>query len=88
MAQTRSLETGRPMLRVTNTGITALIDEKGQVVSRAPRGEIFSLNGQAQGFAGATPYVLMGNAGIVALCLLALVLSIKLRSEPEPELEA
>jgi len=81
MAQTRSLETGRPMLRVTNTGITALIDEKGHIVSRAPRGEIFSLNGMAQGFTGSTPYVLMGDSGIVALCLLALLLSIRLRGD-------
>ncbi|NDU92774.1 MAG: apolipoprotein N-acyltransferase, partial [Ferrovum sp.] len=80
MAQTRALETGRQMLRVTNTGITALIDEKGRIVSRAPRGEIFSLNGMAQGFTGATPFVMMGNAGIVTLCLLALLLSIRLRS--------
>ncbi len=80
MAQTRALETGRQMLRATNTGITALIDEKGRIVSRAPRGEIFSLNGMAQGLTGSTPFVLLGNTGIVVLCLLALVLAIPLRN--------
>ncbi len=35
--QFRARETGRPMLRVTNTGITAAIDEQGQVVERIPQ---------------------------------------------------
>ncbi len=73
MAQTRSLETGRQMLRATNTGVTALIDEKGRIINRAPRNEVFTLDGLAQGFAGATPYVIMGNYGILTLCFLALV---------------
>jgi len=73
MAQTRSLETGRQMLRATNTGVTALIDEKGRIINRAPRNEVFTLDGLAQGYAGATPYVIMGNYGILTLCFLALV---------------
>ncbi len=83
MAQTRALETGRQMLRATNTGITALIDEKGHIISRAPRAEIFSLNGQAQGFAGSTPFVVIGNPGILVLCLVALLLSVPARMTPQ-----
>ncbi|MBS1213156.1 MAG: apolipoprotein N-acyltransferase, partial [Proteobacteria bacterium] len=36
MARMRSLETGRYMLRATNTGVTAAISPRGQVVAEAP----------------------------------------------------
>jgi apolipoprotein N-acyltransferase len=73
MAQTRSQETGRYMLRATNTGVTAIIDERGHVVSRVPQFVVAVLEGQAQGRAGSTPYVLWGNWAFLALtatCLL------------------
>ena len=82
MAQTRALETGRSLLRVTNTGVTAIIDPRGRLLVRAPRGEVFNLSGMVQGYAGRTPFVVLGNYGILALCLLALVLSIPLNRRP------
>ena len=33
ISQARALETGRYMLRATNTGMTAVIDERGRVVA-------------------------------------------------------
>jgi apolipoprotein N-acyltransferase len=57
MARMRSLETGRDMLRATNTGITVVIDHKGRITARAPQFEIFSLQAQAVPRNGATPYV-------------------------------
>ena len=36
-SQMRALETGRWMVRATNTGVTAAIDEKGRVVARLPQ---------------------------------------------------
>ncbi|WP_297447880.1 apolipoprotein N-acyltransferase [Ferrovum sp.] len=79
MAQTRALETGRPMLRVTNTGVTALIGAHGEILERAPRAEIFNLGGNISGYGGVTPFVLVGNYGILALCALALILSLRWR---------
>ena len=73
MAQTRSQETGRYMLRATNTGVTAIVDERGHVVSRVPQFVVAVLEGQAQGRTGSTPYVLWGNwafLGLTAACLL------------------
>ena len=74
ISQMRALETGRYMLRATNTGITAIIDQHGQVVKRAREFAATRLEGEAQGFTGATPYVRWGNwpmLGLVALLLAA-----------------
>lgn len=73
ITQMRTLETGRPMLRSTNTGVTTLVNAQGQVVSQlAPfvRGE---LDVSVQGYQGITPYIVWGNylwlglMGLVAL---------------------
>lgn len=80
MAQARSLETGRPMLRVTNTGVSAIIGAHGEVLARAPREEIIDLNGLIWGYRGTTPFVFWGNYGILAVCFIALALSMRRRS--------
>ena len=69
-SQTRALETGRFMLRATNTGMTAIIDAQGRVISEAPEFERAAVNGDVQGYAGATPFVRGGNLPIIVLCLL------------------
>jgi apolipoprotein N-acyltransferase len=71
MAQMRALESGRYMLRATNTGVTAIIDANGRIRERAPEFSATTLTGLAQGYEGATPYVKTGN---VAVILLAAVL--------------
>ncbi len=73
IARMRALETGRYMLRATNTGVTAIIDQHGKTVKLAPQFEVARLDGTAQGFAGATPYVLGGNLPVllVAAAMLA-----------------
>lgn len=80
IAQMRALETGRYLLRATNTGVTAIIDQHGRSVSRAPEFTRTALNGTAQGFTGATPYVRFGNYPVVLLSLAMLVLAIALRN--------
>jgi apolipoprotein N-acyltransferase len=75
ISQMRSLETGRPMLRATNTGMTAVIDQKGKVVAHLPPLVRDSLAASVQGYDGATPYVLAGNALFVALAALSLILA-------------
>src|SRR6185295_15411960 len=61
MSQMRSQETGRSMLRVTNTGVTAIIDEWGRITKRLPQFITGALEGRAQGRTGSTPYVFCGN---------------------------
>lgn len=72
MAATRSLETGREMARVTNTGITAFIDHRGHIVSRAPQEQASSLRGTVSHFTGTTPFVRWSNRPVVLLCVLGL----------------
>ena len=56
MSQARALETGRMMLRATNTGATAIIDAQGKLVAEAEHFTTTALTGTAQGYAGTTPY--------------------------------
>jgi len=56
ISRMRALELGRPMLRATNTGATAIIDHRGQVQAQLPRFTRGALLGQVQGREGLTPY--------------------------------
>jgi apolipoprotein N-acyltransferase len=64
----RALETGRMMLRATNTGVTAIIDEKGNQLALLPLFTEGVLKGDIQGYAGATPYVRWGNLPVLVVC--------------------
>lgn len=72
ISQMRSLETGRPMLRATNTGATAVIDPKGKVLAQLEPYSRGVLSASVQGFTGWTPYTLGGNAPVVGMSLLLL----------------
>ncbi len=74
MARLRAKETGRPMLRATNTGISALIDHTGRVIARSRQFEEAVVTGTVTPRQGATPYVLLGNAPVVVLAMLCLLL--------------
>ncbi len=68
MARMRSRETGRPMLRATNTGISALIDYQGRITAQSRQFEAAVVTGEVVPRQGATPYVRWGNVPIVVLC--------------------
>lgn len=72
IARIRALETGKPLLRATNDGITAFIDARGQLVKQLPRFSTGVLEGQLQPYEGMTPYSRWGQMPIVGLCLLVL----------------
>ena len=61
IAAMRSLEFGRPMLRVTNTGITSLIDYRGHVVQRGSQFEAAALDVAVTPRQGSTPFVTLGD---------------------------
>ena len=72
IARMRALETGRYLLRDTNTGITAIINNRGQVTKSLPRATRGVLQGVVVPYAGGTPYQYIGNALVVIGCLLLL----------------
>ncbi len=76
IARMRALETGRYLLRATNTGISAVIDTHGQITARSPQFEIHSLRTQAIPYQGMTPYVRMGNKLVVGLLILILLIAV------------
>jgi apolipoprotein N-acyltransferase len=73
ISRMRSLETGRPMLRATNNGATAIIDGKGNVTHAIPAFRQGVLAAQVQGMAGMTPYIRFGNLAFLLLGALALL---------------
>jgi len=77
IAQMRALETGRMMLRATNTGMTAIVDVDGRVRSVLPPFRRGALLGEVRGHTGATPYVRWGNWPVVALALLLIALHMR-----------
>jgi apolipoprotein N-acyltransferase len=72
ISQMRTLETGRPMLRATNTGATAIINGEGKVVQQLPANTFGTLAANVQGMAGSTPYIIWGNKLFLALAALSL----------------
>ena len=72
IAAMRAVETSRPMLRATNTGITSIIDHRGAELARLPWFTRGVLEGAIAGRSGATPFVRVGNtlAVVAALVLL------------------
>jgi apolipoprotein N-acyltransferase len=73
IAQLRALETGRTMLRATNTGKTAVIAPTGAVVAQLPGFTSDALVAEVHGYTGLTPYARWGNWPVVVLaCALLL----------------
>ena len=72
MARARAIETGRPMIRSSNNGLSALIDAKGQVGTVAPQFVRTVVRGSVQPMSGTTPFVRFGNLPVLGLCALLL----------------
>ncbi|MDX1824808.1 MAG: apolipoprotein N-acyltransferase, partial [Thiohalomonadales bacterium] len=72
ISRMRAVETGRPLLRATTNGISAIIDYKGHIVKRSPQFETYVLTGEVQPRTGATLYVRWGNWAVIGLGFLVL----------------
>lgn len=73
-ARLRAVEQGLPLLRVANTGVTAVIDARGRVVDSLPFGEMGALDARIPGALPPTPYAHWGD-GPMALLLAGLALA-------------
>ncbi len=74
MAQMRALELGRPLIRATNTGITAFVDAKGQIIKQAPQFKTISLSATVAPTIGTTPYSVLGSKPLYILIFLLIFL--------------
>ncbi len=75
ISRMRALETARPLVRATNTGITAIIDAHGRVTAQLPALTQALLDGTVQGTSGNTPFIRAGNRPILLLSAAALLLA-------------
>lgn len=73
IARMRALEVGRYLLRATNTGITAIINERGEITARAAQFQPAALTGTFAARAGATPYVRLGDLPLFSVLVMAII---------------
>jgi apolipoprotein N-acyltransferase len=66
----RAVETRRPLLRATNSGVTALVDPRGVVVAAGPRDAIAVVSGTVTALSTSTLYTRIGDVFAWA-CLVA-----------------
>ncbi len=72
-SQMRALETSRWMLRATNTGLTAAVNERGIIVKALPQFTRGKLDVEAIPRQGLTPYARWGDGPILAIVFFALL---------------
>ncbi|MEQ6889890.1 apolipoprotein N-acyltransferase [Halomonas sp. CS7] len=80
MARLRALENGRPVIRATSNGVTALIDAQGRVTARAPQFETVVLEGEVMATQGLTPFTRTGSWPAWLLAALLVLPGLRRRS--------
>lgn len=81
IARMRAMETGRPLLRATQTGISAAIDADGRILARGAHYAVDTVEARVQPRAGATPYVRYGDLPLAVIALAICTLGFVLRKE-------
>lgn len=61
IARMRALELGKPLIRATNNGITAVTDYKGRIAKQIPQFQTAVLNAEVTSTTGNTPYRSLGS---------------------------
>lgn len=81
IARMRALETGRFLIRATNTGITGIVNPKGELIKQAVPFTTAVLTGAITPMGGLTPYAKIGDMPIlIILCVLLLGIVIYART--------
>ena len=74
ITRSRAVETGRYMLRATNTGISAIIDPKGVIINKSVQFQDDVVRATISPYSGVTPYARWENWGIIMPIILYLIL--------------
>ncbi|MDH3326692.1 MAG: apolipoprotein N-acyltransferase [Gammaproteobacteria bacterium] len=82
IARMRSLETARYMVRSTNTGVSAIIDNKGNIKSSSPQFQTHVLTDKIQPMTGMTPFAVFTNMPIVVITFMLLGIAFWLGRKP------
>ncbi len=87
IARMRAVETGRYMIRATNTGISALIDPQGKVLEQTGQAETAVIHSEFQPMTGMTLYAWVKDWLITLLMLMgvaaAVIYSVAIRSRQD-----
>ncbi len=79
IAQMRAKETGRYLVRATNTGLTGIVDDRGRLIKQAPLFERATVTGVIEPMQGMTPFSKIGESNLIIL-LIGLYLLLSWRS--------
>jgi apolipoprotein N-acyltransferase len=77
IARMRALETGRYLLRATNTGVSAIIEPDGALQVYSSLMVEVAVHGQVQPLQGSTPYVWWGDLPVMLLVGLGFLLGMR-----------
>ncbi len=81
ISRMRALETERPLLRATTNGISAVINEHGEIEARSRQFEREVVYGVVQGRSGSTPYIDFGNWVVLFIVVAGLLFLARPRDE-------
>ena len=85
IARTRALETGRPMLRSTNTGMTALVLPDGSVPAVLPAFTRGVLEVEVSAYKGITPYARWGDVPALVFAVVGIAVGVRRRGKHSHE---
>ncbi|MEM7401363.1 MAG: apolipoprotein N-acyltransferase [Pseudomonadota bacterium] len=74
ITRSRAVETGRFLLRATNTGISAIINPKGEIIDKSVQFQGDVIRAVIYPYSGMTLYVRWGNWGIILIIMACLLL--------------
>ncbi|MDG3087419.1 apolipoprotein N-acyltransferase [Vibrio hannami] len=77
IARMRALETGKPVIRATNNGVTAVTDYKGNITDSVPQFKTEVLKAEVVSTTGTTPFRTLGSWPLAIFVLLGLLVSWK-----------
>jgi apolipoprotein N-acyltransferase len=76
LSQSRAIETRRSLLRVTNTGVTSLVNARGEVVKTLPMFRADTMQTEVEILNGETFYVRFGDWFAWAMTIISLAVAL------------